>query len=52
MKIIALSPIVFMAASGLTSCNQSSDYLLLRVINSEDYIYLQDKTDPESAALS
>ena len=49
MKIIALSPIVFLAASGLTSCNQSSDYLLLRVINSEDYIYLQDKTDPESA---
>ncbi|MBO6280656.1 MAG: hypothetical protein J6M95_03670 [Bacilli bacterium] len=47
-KWLLLSPIILASASGLTSCHQTSDALILRVINSEDYIYLQDPTDPES----
>ena len=48
MKWLAVAPLIFAASSGLTSCSDASGYLLLRVINSEDYIYLQeDESEPE-----
>ncbi len=48
IKWLALSPIILLASSGLTSCSSDSNVLLLRVINSEDYIYLQeDESEPE-----
>lgn len=47
-KWLLLSPLILAASSGLTSCSNNDGYLVLRVINSEDYIYLNDSTDPES----
>lgn len=47
-KWLLLSPLILTASSGLTSCSNNDGYLVLRVINSEDYIYLNDSTDPES----
>lgn len=47
-KWLLLSPLILTASSGLTSCSNNDGYLVLRVINSEDYIYLNDPTDPES----
>ena len=48
LKWLCLAPMLLTAASGLTSCSDSDGYLILRVINSEDYIYLQeDPEDPE-----
>ena len=48
LKWLCLTPMILAASSGLTSCGSDSDYLILRVINSEDYIYLQeDPSDPE-----
>ena len=49
IKWLMLAPLLIASGASLTSCGSSSDVLYLRVINSEDYIYLQDKTDPESA---
>ena len=34
-------------SGGLTSCGESNS-IILRVLNSEDYIYIQDTQDPES----
>ena len=52
LKWLLLTPLVFSAASGLTSCSKSDNYLLLRVINSEDYIYLQeDDEEPEDLVI-
>ena len=52
LKWLLLTPLVFSAASGLTSCAKSDNYLLLRVINSEDYIYLQeDDEEPEDLVI-
>ena len=48
LKWFAIAPLIFAASSGLTSCSSGDNVLLLRVINSEDYIYLQeDPSDPE-----
>ena len=48
LKWLCLTPMILAASSGLTSCGSDSDYLILRVINSEDYIYLQeDPSEPE-----
>ena len=48
VKWLVLAPLIFTASSGLTSCSSNDNVLLLRVINSEDYIYLQeDEADPE-----
>ena len=48
LKWLCLTPMILAASSGLTSCGSDSGYLILRVINSEDYIYLQeDPSDPE-----
>ena len=48
LKWLCLTPMILAVSSGLTSCGSDSDYLILRVINSEDYIYLQeDPSDPE-----
>ena len=49
IKWLCLAPMILAASSGLTSCSNSDGYLTLRVINAEDYIYLQDPSDPESA---
>ena len=46
VKLLCLSPLLLVAAGGLTSCSQSDNTLYLRVINSEDYIYLNEG-DPE-----
>ena len=52
LKWLLLTPLVFSASSGLTSCSKSDNYLLLRVINSEDYIYLQeDDEEPEDLVI-
>ena len=52
LKWLLLTPLVFSAAGGLTSCAKSDNYLLLRVINSEDYIYLQeDDEEPEDLVI-
>lgn len=51
-KWLLFTPLVFSAAGGLTSCTKSDNYLLLRVINSEDYIYLQeDDEEPEDLVI-
>ena len=48
LKWLVLAPLLFSASSGLVSCSSDSSVLTLRVINSEDYIYLQeDPADPE-----
>ena len=47
-KWLVLSPMLIVASASLTSCDKGDNYLELRVINSEDYIYLNDPTDPES----
>ena len=49
LKWLVLSPLILASSSSLASCSNDDGYLLLRVINSEDYIYLNDPTDPESA---
>ena len=41
-KYVVLSPIILGCASGLTSCAKSSEKFTLKIINSEDYIYLND----------
>ena len=47
IKLLALAPMILVSGSVLTSCGESADILYLRVINSEDYIYLQeDPADP------
>ena len=47
-KLLILSPILLGAASGLTSCDKSnSSKFTLKIINSEDYIYLDDE-NPEN----
>lgn len=48
IKLLALAPMMIVLAGSLTSCGSEDNYLELRVINSEDYIYLNDPTDPES----
>ena len=48
LKWCLLAPLILAASSGLTSCSDTDGYLILRVINSEDYIYLNDPKDPES----
>ncbi len=45
MKVLPLSALILLAGSSLTSCATSNDGPVLRIINSEDYIYLND---PES----
>lgn len=47
-KSLVLLPILLGASSSLTSCSKA-DKITLRIINSEDYIYLHDEKDPESA---
>ena len=42
MKVLPLSALVLIAGSSLTSCASSGDGPVLRIINSEDYIYLND----------
>lgn len=44
-KYLALSPIILGCSSGLTSCSnkQVSEKYTLKIINSEDYIYLDDE---------
>lgn len=52
VKWLVLAPLIFTASSGLTSCSSNDNVLLLRVINSEDYIYLQeDEADPEDMVI-
>ena len=47
-KLLILSPVLLGIGSGLTSCSKpSSSKFTLKIINSEDYIYLNDG-DPES----
>ena len=49
-KIILLSPIFLAMSSGLTSCGDNvSEKLTLKIINSEDYIYLNEG-DPDAPA--
>lgn len=48
LKLLALAPMMVTLAGSLSSCGSEDNYLELRVINSEDYIYLNDPTDPES----
>ena len=49
-KLLLLSPIVFSSLTGLTSCSKTTEYTL-RILNSEDYIYLKDEDDPEDKDL-
>ena len=49
-KLLLLSPIVFSSMSALTSCSKTNEFTL-RILNSEDYIYLGDKNDPEDKDL-
>ncbi len=48
-KSLILTPIILCCASGLTSCgsNEASNKFTLKIINSEDYIYL-DEEDPSN----
>lgn len=47
-KILLLSPLFLAMSGGLTSCGESvSDKVTLKIINSEDYIYLNDG-DPDA----
>ncbi len=48
LKFLLLTTLLMGSAASLTSCSKS-DKLTLRIINSEDYIFLKDETDPESA---
>ncbi len=48
LKFLLLTALLMGSAASLTSCSKS-DKLTLRIINSEDYIFLKDETDPESA---
>ena len=47
IKYILLSSMLFIMGGSLTSCSKS-DKITLRIINSEDYIFLKDEKDPES----
>ena len=49
-KLLLLSPIVFTSMAGLTSCSTTNEFTL-RILNSEDYIYLADEDDPEDKDL-
>ena len=49
-KLLLLSPIVFSSMSALTGCSKTNEFTL-RILNSEDYIYLGDKNDPEDKDL-
>ena len=42
LKVLPLSALILIAGSSLTSCASSGDGPVLRIINSEDYIYLND----------
>ena len=42
MKVLPLSALILLAGSSLTACSSSNDGPVLRIINSEDYIYLND----------
>lgn len=44
-KLVVLLPTIMMAATSLASCSEGKKILYLRVINSEDYIYLQENED-------
>ena len=46
-KYLALFPLVSIGLTSLASCNQNDNTLYLRVINSEDYIYLYEKPGDE-----
>ena len=50
-KTFLVTPFLFVAASGLTSCKNNNE-LILRVLNSEDYIYLSESDDPEDLDLT
>ena len=49
-KLLLLSPIVFSSLIGLTSCSKTTEFTL-RILNSEDYIYLKDEDDPNDKDL-
>lgn len=49
-KTLLLTPFVLVCSAGLTSCNKTNG-LTLRVLNSEDYIYLGDPDDPNDKDL-
>ena len=49
-NIFLLTPLMLVAMSSLTSCNANKG-LVLRVLNSEDYIYLGESNDPEDKDL-
>ena len=49
-KLIVLTPLIVVAGSSLTSCNKTNS-LTLRILNSEDYIYLGDPNDPSDKDL-
>ena len=52
LKWLCLTPLLLTASSGLVSCSSDSSTLILRVINSEDYIYLQeDDESPEDMTI-
>lgn len=51
-KYLALLPIFTFGVSSLSSCSTDNSVLYLRVINSEDYIYLQESDDdPEDLTI-
>lgn len=47
LKALLLSTYICSLSFSLVSCTES-DTIVLRILNSEDYIYLHDKKDPES----
>ena len=49
-KLLLLSPIVFSSMAALTSCSNNNEFTL-RILNSEDYIYLKDPNDPDDKDL-
>ena len=50
VKLLLLSPIMLTSMMGLTSCSNTTEFTL-RILNSEDYIYLGDPQDPEDKDL-
>lgn len=48
IKYLIIAPIALVCASGVSSCSSTTKYTL-RILNSEDYIYLHDDSDPNSA---
>lgn len=48
IKYLLLAPILLVCSGGITSCGETTKYTL-RILNSEDYIYLHDESDPTSA---